>query len=471
VIEGLKPYPKMKDSGVEWLKQIPEHWDVPRMKTMLIERVQKGYPHEPLLTATQSRGVIRKDEYENRTVEALKDLHLLNLVEEGDFVISLRSFQGGIECAHNRGIISPAYTVLYPRNVETREFLAHLFKSRPFIENLRLHVTGIREGQNIDYVKLSRSRLPMPPALERDTIVQFLDYADRKIRQYVRDKQKLIQLLEEQKRSFAIQAILHGVGSISHIEHPGISWLGKVPGHWDIVQIGRFARVGNGSTPSRGTITYWKNGHFPWLNSSTVRSGNIMRADQFVTDDALRECHLPVLRPGSVLIAITGQGKTRGTAAVLEIEATINQHLAYVTAIEPDRVLPEYLTAFLQIAYPELRRISDDGGTKGALTCEQIKKFFVALPPLSEQVRIVKMLKGVDARTDQLIELARGQIDSIRQYSRRLVSDTVTGKLDVRNAAVTLSDEVDEQLFEESDVQGEDGEHVAEEAELEEVEA
>src|SRR5690606_29258925 len=115
------------------------------------ERVQKGFPSEPLLAATQNKGVVRKDDYGARTVTATKDLHLLKLVETGDFVISLRSFQGGIELAHCRGIISPAYTILEPRPGTQRAYFKSFFKSSSFIDGLTLFVTGIREGQNIDY--------------------------------------------------------------------------------------------------------------------------------------------------------------------------------------------------------------------------------------------------------------------------------------------------------------------------------
>ena len=106
----------------------------------------KGIRFEPLLAATQTKGVVPKEQYENRTVLAMKDLHLLKLVQVGDFVVSLRSFQGGVEYARERGIISPAYTILYPVQPDMHGFLAWLFKSKPFVENLSLYVTGIRQG-------------------------------------------------------------------------------------------------------------------------------------------------------------------------------------------------------------------------------------------------------------------------------------------------------------------------------------
>ena len=203
----LKPYLAMKPSGVEWLGEVPEHWELRRTKTLLRERSEKGFPDEPLLAATQTKGVVRKEQYENRTVLALKDLHLLKLVRVSDFVISLRSFQGGIEYAREQGIISPAYTILYPVERDNHAYLAHVFKSKPYIENLSLSVTGIRQGQNIDYEKLSRSLLPYPSLAEQAIIVRYLDHADRRIQRYIRAKQELIKLQEEQKQALIHQAV------------------------------------------------------------------------------------------------------------------------------------------------------------------------------------------------------------------------------------------------------------------------
>jgi len=197
VTRGLDPDVPLKPSGVEWLGDVPEHWILQRMKTVLIERAVKGYPDEPLLAATQSKGVIRKENYENRTVIAQKDLHLLKLVKTGDFVISLRSFQGGIEYAREQGIISPAYTVLYPINSNSHGYLAWLFKSVPFIENLKLNVTGIREGQNIDYNRLSRSKIPLPPLNEQNSIASYLNEITKNIQFNIESINKEIALLRE----------------------------------------------------------------------------------------------------------------------------------------------------------------------------------------------------------------------------------------------------------------------------------
>lgn len=196
-------YPTYKSTAIPWLPKMPEHWDALKAKHIFKERSEKGYPDEPLLAATQTKGVVRKEEYETRTVTAQKDFHLLKLVKEEDFVISLRSFQGGIEYAYHRGIISPAYTIFYERNKVpvNKGFYRHLFKSHPFINSLTLFVTGIREGQNIDYAEFKDSLLPLPPLPEQTAIANYLDAKTEQINRFIEKKEKLIALLKEQKQA------------------------------------------------------------------------------------------------------------------------------------------------------------------------------------------------------------------------------------------------------------------------------
>lgn len=175
VTHGLNPDVPMKDSGVKWLGQIPAHWKTIKIKYLFKERVDKGHPNKPMLVASQNMGVVPKYVYGSRTVEAMKDLQLLKLVKVGDFVISLRSFQGGIERAYYEGIISPAYTIMIPGHQIESGYFRYLAKSVSFIELLKLCVTGIREGQNIDYNKLKNNLLLVPPLNEQALISKFLD--------------------------------------------------------------------------------------------------------------------------------------------------------------------------------------------------------------------------------------------------------------------------------------------------------
>ncbi len=171
----MKRYERYKPTGIAWLPEIPEHWGSVKMKYCFDQRSEKGYPDEPLLCATQSKGVIPQSLYENRVVVVNKGFEGLKLVKVGDFVISLRSFQGGIEYAYYQGIISAAYTILAPKNERNSQYFKYMFKSHPFIQLLQTCVTGIREGQNINYAILGNNFIPIPPIAEQQKIVAFLD--------------------------------------------------------------------------------------------------------------------------------------------------------------------------------------------------------------------------------------------------------------------------------------------------------
>ena len=222
VTRGLDANAKFKPSDVEWIGDIPEHWEVRKVKYLFDERVQKGFPTEPLLAATQTQGVVQKSMYETRTVVAQKDLHLLKLVEVGDFVISLRSFQGGIEQAYFRGIISPAYTVMIPQQEVKGEYFKYLAKSKNFIELLRASVTGIREGQNIDYERLRKSFLPVPDIEEQKRIAVFLNSETEKIDQAISRAQREIELMREY-RTRLIADVVTGQVDVRGIEVPEVA--------------------------------------------------------------------------------------------------------------------------------------------------------------------------------------------------------------------------------------------------------
>ena len=200
VTKGLNPNVRMKDSGIPWIGLIPEHWETHKIKFLFKERSEKGFPNEPVLCATQKYGVIPQSMYENRVVVVNKGLDGLKLVKKGDFVISLRSFQGGIEYAHYQGIISAAYTVLMPSKDINLLYVKYLFKSHPFIGLLKTCVTGIREGQNINYDMLRNNCLMLPPASEQQAIVDYIEAKLSKIDSCMADLQAEIDYLKEFKQ-------------------------------------------------------------------------------------------------------------------------------------------------------------------------------------------------------------------------------------------------------------------------------
>lgn len=206
------------------------------------------------------------------------------------------------------------------------------------------------------------------------------------------------------------------------------SEIGPVPETWLIASLGSLGRVGNGSTPRKSVNEYWVGGHFPWLTSAKVYDREIWTADHFVTDAALRECHLPVVEPGAVLIAITGQGKTLGHSAVLRTRATLNQHLAYL-ATDLGRADPSFVRGYLETQYDKFRQVGAGGGsTKGALTCAYLRSVLVPLPATLEEQR---QISGILDTIDRKIELHTRKRAILEGLFKSLLHKLMTGEIRV----------------------------------------
>ena len=435
-----------KPSGVPWLGDMPEHWDVRRGGWLFRKMDRAVSDADEVITCFRDGTVtLRKNRRTEGFTESLKEIGYQG-VRKGDLVIhQMDSFAGAVGVSDSDGKGTPVYSVCHPNQDADPFYYAHIVREMARSQWILALAKGIRErSTDFRYSEFALQALPLPPLPEQQAIVRYLDHVDRRIRRYVSTKRKLIGLLEAEKQAIVNRAVIRGLDPNVRLKPSGVEWLGDVPEHWETFRVGHFSKVGNGSTPSRGNAAYWADGVHPWLNSSSVNQGTITRADQFVTDLALHECHLPRLRPGSVLVGITGQGKTRGMSAVLTIDATINQHMAFITP-KTTRVSSHYLQMCLTAGYSELRAISgDSGSTKAALTCEDIKRFMVVLPPRDEQERLLSEVRREHASVDTDIARARRQIELLQEYRTRLIADVVTGKLDVREAAAQLPDEAEE---------------------------
>ena len=441
MIEGLKPYPEYKESGLPWLGRCPKNWSIRRTKILFHERAHKGFPNEPLLAATQTKGVVKKEDYETRTVTAQKDLHLLKLVEVGDYVISLRSFQGGIEVAHCRGIISPAYTVLKPRKQATSGYYSHFFKAKPFIDSLSLFVTGIREGQNIDYERLSRAELPMPSEEEQAAIVRFLDHANRKIDGFIRAKRKLIGLLNEQKQAIIHRAVTRGLHPDVPLKPSGIPWLGDIPKHWEALALKRWVVTRITDGPHETPVLLESGISFMSAESMVNGKLDFNRRRGFISKE-VHETFCRKCRPQRDDIFMCKSGATTGKVAIVETDEPFSvwSPLALIR-VDRRRVLPRLLFFVLQSGYIR-RQVQDlsSYGTQPNLAMGAMARIVVAMPPIAEQPQLLRDVEADLVPIDTAIARTEREIALMQEYRTRLTADLVTGKLDVREAAAHLPD-------------------------------
>jgi type I restriction enzyme, S subunit len=456
MIADLKPYPEYRESGLPWLGNAPSHWQQRRMKFLFKDRVEKGFPDEPLLAATQTKGVVRKEDYGARTVTANKDFHLLKLVENGDFVISLRSFQGGIEIAHCRGIISPAYTILVPRHEANPGYYSHFFKSPDFIASLTLFVTGIREGQNIDYERLSRAYMPVPPEDEQVSIGKFLSYASARLERAIRAKRKIIALLNEQKQVIIYHAVTRGLDPSVPLKPSGIPWLGDIPRHWTIQRAKYLYReVDERST--NGSEELLSVSHITGVTPRSQKKIMMFKAASYVGHK--------LCRPNDLVV--NTMWAWMGALGVSTHSGIVSPSYAVYRPHQSERIVGVYMDGLLRSSPYISNIICHSTGLHSSrlrLYPEEFFRLQIVQPPPEGQRTIENYITSETRGLSLVTARLERDIELLREYRTSLVADVVTGKLDVRDAAARVPEAGPEEAEDAADLIEEDEEVDAEAA-------
>ena len=215
LFRSLNPYPETKDSGLHWLGKVPAHWEIARSKRLFRQRKDFAQPDDQQLSATQAYGVIPQALYEKRTgyrvVKISMHLDKRKHVEADDFVISMRSFQGGLERAWASGAIRSSYVVLEPSKDVAPGYFQYLFKSHQYINALRATSDFIRDGQDLNFGDFCGVDLPIIPLQEQAAIARFLAWATNRLDRAIGAKRRIIALLQEQKQAIIHRAVTRGL--------------------------------------------------------------------------------------------------------------------------------------------------------------------------------------------------------------------------------------------------------------------
>lgn len=340
---------------------------------------------------------------------------------EGDVLYGkLRPYLDKAVIAASAGVCTTELLVLRPRPGVPSTYLAAVVHAPDFTEHAMSGVTGAHHPRT-SWHHISEFDLPGHSIDQQQRIGSLLTRIQRLIECVEIQSTTALDIKSHAMSALFTQGLLKSA--------LGESEIGQIPSHWQVVPLGSLGRVGNGSTPKRTVSAYWDGGHYPWLTSAKVYDRNIIRGDEFVTETALRECHLPKVQPGALLMAITGQGKTLGHCAVLRTEATVSQHVAYVQT-DTTRANPVFLRGYLETQYDYLRQVGAGGGsTKGALTCAFLRSLPVPLPPLAEQNEIAEVLDAIDAK----IALHQQKRAVLEELFKALLHKLMTGEIDVND--------------------------------------
>ncbi|HWG96842.1 MAG TPA: restriction endonuclease subunit S [Nitrospira sp.] len=436
MIADLKPYSAYKDSGVPWLGKVPSTWSLARNGGLFVQRNETGFVHLPILEVSLKTGVRVRNFDESGRKQVMSDRDKYKRARKGDLAYNMmRMWQGAIGMAPTDGLVSPAYVVTRPlRGVEPKFYL-NLFRIDAYMGEVDKFSHGIVKDRNRLYWEdFKQMPSPVPPTDEQAAIVRFLDHADRRIKRYIRAKQKLIKLLEEQKQAIIHRAVTRGLDPNVRLKPSGVEWLGDVPEHWEVVRLKTLCSMKSGDSITAMSIE--PVGKYP------VYGGNGIRG------------YTSTYTHDGDFALVGRQGALCGNVHLASGRFWASEH-AVVTTLRPSNDL-KWFAALLRVM--NLSQYSIAAAQPG-LAVERILNLSVPAPPMSEQSRIAVHMDMTAVGLVAAIQRSGREIELLREYRTRLIADVVTGKLDVREAAAKLPDEPDEpESFDEVDVPVDDDE-------------
>jgi type I restriction enzyme S subunit len=354
--------------------------------------------------------------------EVLAGEFLINPLNMNYDLLSLRSALSEINV-----VVSTGYIVVRSDNRLIKRYVRWLLQEFD-VAHMKTLGSGVR--QTINYMDIGNSFFYEPAINEQQIIADFLDHETAKIDTLIEKQQQLIKLLKEKRQAVISHAVTKGLNPNAPMRDSGVEWLGEVPAHWTMPKIAHIGRVLNGSTPDKTNLSYWEDGTIPWLASGCLNSEIVDVPSQFITKGAYQNSSIELIPANSLLVGMVGQGKTRGTSAILAIDSCINQNMAAI--VLDGKIQIRFLYYILQAMYDDLRELGR-GGNQAALNCEIIGSVRIPLPPKDEQIAIVDMLDELVIKLGKTDKLGLVQIHLLQERRTALISAAVTGKIDVRN--------------------------------------
>jgi len=437
----FKPYPETKDSGIEWLGQIPEHWGQKPLWTMFSRVKRTGFQDEELLSVYRDYGVIPKSSRDDNFNKASEDLSSYQLVRERDLVTNkMKAWQGSIAISAWRGIVSPAYHVYEPHHRKVDRFLHYLFRSSPYVCGYGQSSKGIRVNQwDLDPELFVWTSVLLPTEEEQQAIADFLDHETAKIDALVERKKRLVELLQEKRTALITHAVTKGLDPDVPMRDSGIEWLGQIPAHWKATRLKRAAsRIAD--CPHE-TPTYTPDGEYFVIRTADVSLGRLDLTDAFRVNEEEFLQRVRRLRLAKGDIVYGREGERWGFAASVPEHPTCCLGQRMMQFRTGESFHPRFLMWHINAACVyQQGAIDTAGATSPHVNVETIRNYSLVQPAFNEQQAIASYLDRETARIDTLIAKVGEAIERLKEYRTALISAAVTGKIDVR-------DEAEEQLI------------------------
>ena len=429
----------MKESGIDCIGQIPQEWEVSKLEHYvdIFGRIGfRGYTTNDIVN--EGEGVISFSpsniidysviDKNNTYISWSKYNESPEIqIKIGDvlYVKTGSSYgkTGIVNKLSNKATINPQLVVLKPKKYTDSRLINYFLNSSVGKEQSELIVGG-STIPTITQESIKKMIFPKMSFEEQQKIADFLDKKTAQLDKVKALLEEQIQKLKDYRASLIYETVTKGLDKTVPMKDSGIDWIGQVPEGWGVGKVKYFSQISAGATPDRNNSLFW-NGNINWMSSGEVNQGIVKHTSETITDLALKRTSTKLLPNGTVMLALNGQGKTKGTAAVLAIESASNQSLA--SFIVDNQILNNmYLYYFFVANYYNIRGLK--GEDRDGLNLQLVSNIDIPLFEIEEQQKIVDFLNKKTVQIDQLIQIKNQQIKNINKQRQTLIYDYVTGK-------------------------------------------
>ena len=430
----MKRYESYKDSGVKWLGESPGHWEVIRLKALLIERIEKNNNKENLiiLSLLKDKGIIPYDEKGAIGNNSKEDLSQYKIARKGDLVInSMNVIIGSVGITQYDGYISPAYYSFKPRGIINLIYYYYLMTLRSVQQSIRCYSKGIMEIRlritSNDFLSMP---FPFPPKSEQTAIANYLDSVTSKIDKAISQQQKMIDLLNERKQIIIQNAVTKGLDPNAKMKDSGVEWIGEIPENWEVRRLNSIGRFSKGGNISRDQLT--EDGKCEAILYGDIYTKYYIKAS-IIRNHITEKTAMNSVRIKSGDILMTGSGETKE-----DIGKTImfDSQIAYiggdVILFRQNKMDSLFLSYALNSMYAKVYRYKESKGEIVVhIYSNALKSMKIAAPPMNEQSSIVKYLNRHFLQIDESITSCNKMISLLQERKQIIINDVVTGKVKV----------------------------------------
>ena len=423
---------EMKDSGIEWIGEIPADWKVSTIKHEYA--FQTGWTpdtnHEEYfigeniwINISDMKSKVVYDSEKHISDEAVQ-LASMNISPKGSLLYAFKLSVGAVSFCGIDMYTNEAIATFLPgkNNLRFLYYMVPIF----IIKNANENIYG---AKLLNQKLIRNAKVVIPPLEVQERIADYLDRKCSQIDDIIARQQEVIEKLKAYKLSVITEAVTKGLNPDVPMKDSGVEWIGEIPEYWQLSHIGNLVEMGSGGTPDRKKPEYWENGNIPWMSSGEINDEYIYSTTEHITELGLQNSNAKILPVNTVMLGLIGQGKTKGLTAILKTEVCCNQNLAYLIADEK-YLHYRYLFYCFKAMYFYIRGLV--GESQAGIYSYFLKKLHIPLPDIEQQIRISDYLDTKCEAIKNSINKRERIIEKFTSYKRSLIYEVVTGKKEVQ---------------------------------------